>query len=160
MIPQLGSRLLVDANLLVLYIVGTVNPKRIDTFKRTSKYQLADYELLRRVLGRFDSLWTVAHVLAEVSNLTDLSGRERVAAREALKQTISLLKEEPIASLAAAEDSLYSELGLSDAAIGAVARANGCTVLTDDLELYRRLAQESVAAINFAHLQEQVWESR
>ena len=40
--------LIVDTNLLVLYVVGSVNPERIETFKRTR----------------------LAHVLAEVSNLT------------------------------------------------------------------------------------------
>jgi hypothetical protein len=36
----------------------------------------ADYELLLRVLAKFKTLYTVPHVLAEVSNLTDLPGAE------------------------------------------------------------------------------------
>jgi hypothetical protein len=34
----------------------------------------ADFELLLEVLENFDPLYTVAHILAEVSNLTDLAG--------------------------------------------------------------------------------------
>lgn len=75
------SGLLVDTNLLVLFVVGSVNRKRIQSFKRTSKYTTADYDLLLRVLGNFGTLHTVAHVLAEVSNLTDLPGKERHQAR-------------------------------------------------------------------------------
>jgi len=85
--------LLVDTNLLVLLAVGTVNRSRIETFKRTRQYTQNDFDLLVRVLNNFGRLFTVAHVLAEVSNLTDLPGGERLQARLVLKATISLLHE-------------------------------------------------------------------
>lgn len=104
-------------------------------FKRTRQYSKADYDLLLRVLAPFESLYTVAHVLAEVSNLTDLPGNERKSARDVLKATISTLKEVEMPSTRAAEDRLYQHLGLVDAAIASVARANNCAVLADDLDL-------------------------
>jgi len=51
-LPSLGTGLLIDTNLLVLFIVGTVNRNRIGNFKRTSKYSKDDYDLLVRVLER------------------------------------------------------------------------------------------------------------
>jgi hypothetical protein len=60
--------LLVDTNLLVLYAVGTVNRSRIETFKRTRQYTMDDYDLLVRVLGNFEHLYTVAHVLVGTTN--------------------------------------------------------------------------------------------
>ena len=68
------SPLLVDTNMLVLFAVGRVNRGRIETFKRTRKFASRDFDLLLRVLGRWrtGTLYTVPHVLAEVSNLTDL----------------------------------------------------------------------------------------
>ena len=150
--------LLVDTNLLVLFAVGAVNRNRIETFKRTRHYTKSDYDLLVLVLGKFKQLYTVAHVLAEVSNLTDLPGTERVKARHVLKKTISLLHEAEMSSTRAAEDSLYQSLGLVDAAIGAVARAHNCTVLTDDLDLYLRLTSEKVNVLNFTHLRARAWE--
>jgi predicted nucleic acid-binding protein len=158
MIPVgLGLGLLVDTNLLVLFAVGTVNLDSIETFKRTSKYTKADYDLLLRVLAKFQTLYTVAHVLAEVSNLTDLTGPERKRARLVLKETISLLNEAEMSSARAAEDRLYQGLGLVDAAIGAVARSHKCTVLTDDFDLYFRLSHDNVNVLNFAHLQASAW---
>jgi hypothetical protein len=151
-IESTRTGLLIDTNLLVLYAVGTVNRGRIETFKRTSKYKSGDYDLLVRVLGKFKRLYTVAHVLAEVSNLIDLSGPERLQARLILKATISLLDEVNMRSSLAAEDNLYQDLGLVDAAIGAVARANSCAVLTDDLGLYLRLSHDKVTVFNFTHL--------
>ena len=152
-----GAGLLVDTNLLVLFIIGTVSLDRIETFKRTRKYIKSDYNLLVRVLAKFDPLYAVAHVLAEVSNLTDLTGSERRQARLVLKEAISLLNEAEMSSERAAEDRLYQDLGLVDAAIGAVARSHKCTVLTDDFDLYVRLSHDNVNVLNFAHLQASAW---
>jgi predicted nucleic acid-binding protein len=151
------SGLLVDTNLLVLYVVGTVNRKRIATFKRTRQYTGADYDLLVRVLTNFEPLYTVAHVLAEVSNLTDLSGTERLLARLVLKETISVLNEAEMSSTLAAEGRIYKDLGLVDAAIGAVARSHHCAVLTDDHDLYLRLIQDNVDVFNFMHVRAGAW---
>jgi predicted nucleic acid-binding protein len=143
---------LVDTNLLVLYAVGTVNRNRIETFKRTRQYTKADYDLLVEALTNFPRLYTAAHVLAEVSNLTDLPGAERLQARLVLKETISVLNEAEMSSTRAAEDRLYQDLGLVDAAIGAVASAHKCAVLTDDLDLYLRLIHDNVRVFNFTHV--------
>jgi predicted nucleic acid-binding protein len=102
-------------------------------------------------------LYTVAHVLAEVSNLTDLPGSERLQARRVLKKAISSLNEAEMSSTRAAEDRLYQDLGLVDAAIGAVARAHNCGVLMDDLDLYLRLSHDSVNVLNFTHLRARAW---
>jgi len=154
--PSRGG-LLIDTNLLVLFTVGKVNRQRIETFKRTCQYTKSDFDLLLRVLGKFNKLYTVAHVLAEVSNLTDLSGAEGQQARRVLKQTISLLNEAEMSSARSAEDRHYQRLGLVDAAISAVARAHNCTVLTDDFDLYHLLSHDKVNVINFTHLRAQEW---
>jgi predicted nucleic acid-binding protein len=154
-----NTGLLIDTNLLVLFAVGSVNRGRIENFKRTRQYTIEDFELLVRVLERGEPLYTVAHVLAEVSNLTDLAGAERPKIRQVLKKTISLLTEAKITSAQATEDSLYEGLGLVDAAIAAVAREHKCTVLTDDLDLYLRLQHDKIEALNFTHLRERSWET-
>jgi len=82
------SGLLIDTNLLVLYVVGTVNLDRIDSVKRTRQYTQRDYRLLVRLLNNFSSLYTLAHVMAEVSNLTDLTGPERLRARHVLRRRL------------------------------------------------------------------------
>jgi predicted nucleic acid-binding protein len=152
-----GDGLLVDTNLLVLFAVGTVNRHRIEMFKRTRQYTKADYDLLLRVLDKFNTRYTVAHVLAEVSNLTDLPGAEGQQARRVLKETISLLSEVELSSALAAEDRHYQKLGLVDAAISAAARAHNCTALTDDFDLYHLLSRDKVNVLNFTHLRAREW---
>jgi predicted nucleic acid-binding protein len=144
--------LLIDSNLLVLFAVGSVNRHRIGQFKRTSKYNIAAFDLLVGVLEQWSQIYTLPHVLAEVSNLTDLPGAERRQVRQLLKQTISLLNEVQITSARAAEDRVYGHLGLVDAAIAAVAREHNCTVLTDDLELYLSLQHDKIEVIYFTYL--------
>jgi hypothetical protein len=90
--------------------------------------------------------------------LTDLPGSERLQARRILKEAISSLPNEgEMSSKRAAEDRLYRDLGLVDAAIGAVARAHKCGVLTDDLDLYLRLSHDSLNVLNFTHLRARAW---
>jgi predicted nucleic acid-binding protein len=155
-----GRRLLIDTNLLVLLVIGIVNPNRIATFKRTSKYSKQDYDLLVRALSNLTRppLYTVAHVLAEVSNLTVLSGPERLQARHVLKRTLTSLHEPEMTSVRAAQALEYETLGLVDAAIATVARENGCAVLTDDLDLYLALLKQGIEAFNFSHFQASDWQ--
>lgn len=152
LVGQVRGGLLIDTNLLVLFCVGTINPKRIETFKRTRQYTVADFHLLLDIIRHSRSLYTTPHVLSEVSNLTDLKGAERPLARKVLKETISSLLETELTSLKASNDPSYEDHGLVDAAIVATARSQGCTVLTDDLDLYLRLRRDHLECAMFAHL--------
>jgi hypothetical protein len=44
---------LVDSNLLVLFLVGKVNKRRILDFKRTQNFTIEDFELLARLIVGF-----------------------------------------------------------------------------------------------------------
>lgn len=150
--PGGPASLLLDTNVLVLFVVGAVNRNRIESFKRTSQYTVADFDLLSRVLSQWPRQCTVPHVLAEVSNLTDLRKTELVQARRILKETISVLDEVQLPSYRAADDLFFNTLGLTDAAIASVAREHDCSVLTDDLDLYLHLQRDGITAYNFTHL--------
>ncbi len=144
--------LLVDSNLLVLYVVGSVNPARISQFKRTRKYEVAHFRFLCQLLARQRRLHTLPHILAEVSNLTDLGGPELLVARGILRDTIAVLVEEPIPSVSVTSDEIYRRLGLTDSSIAEAARKTGCEVLTDDFDLYKALWDEGIPVHNFTHL--------
>jgi rRNA-processing protein FCF1 len=109
------------------------------------------------VLDGFGVLYTLAHVMAEVSNLADLTGTERLQARHMLKETLAILREPGVASVRAAQDAAYESLGLVDSAIATVAREHQCAVLTDDLDLYLALSRERIEVLNFTHLRARVW---
>lgn len=150
-----AERLLLDTNVLVLLIIGIVNRSRIETFKRTRKYTAFDLDVLTEVTGGFRTLYSTPHVLAEVSNLTDLAEPELKRARSILRQTISALTEPSTPSATAAAERSYDRLGLTAASIHLAARENSCTVLTDDLQLYLSLVDAGLPAINFSHVLQQ-----
>jgi rRNA-processing protein FCF1 len=141
-----------------LFIVGRVNPKRIQTFKRTRVYDHAAYDLLVKEMASFTRIYTVAHVMAEVSNLTDLDGRERLEARRILADTIAVVNEPHVASVEASKNRSFPDLGLTDAAIAVAAREHKCVVLTDDLGLYLSLTNEGLPVVKFSHLREASWQ--
>jgi hypothetical protein len=45
------SGILVDTNLLLLYLIGRTNRHRISRFKRTQAYTIEDFDLLNRFMA-------------------------------------------------------------------------------------------------------------
>ncbi len=66
-----GKPVLVDANLLLLMMIGSFDPALITNFKRTSDYTIRDYEILVKFVGYFSGVVTTPHLLTEVSNLAN-----------------------------------------------------------------------------------------
>jgi uncharacterized protein YaiI (UPF0178 family) len=54
------------------------------------------------------------------------------------------------------KENCFHRLGLTDAAIAALARHN-YLFLTDDFDLYSTLVNQGVDAINFNHLRSRTW---
>jgi hypothetical protein len=151
-----GSGLLVDTNLLLLYLIGRTNKNRILNFKRTQAYTIDDFDLLNRFMAEFKVLITPPHVLTEVSNLGDLQRQEREVFRSCFVQIVEQSREHYDERLSAVQETCFRRLGLTDAAIAALA-SQGFLFLTDDLDLYLTLVEQRVDAINFNHLRPLNW---
>jgi len=130
-----GGGLLVDTNLLLLYLIGR-------NFKRTQAYTIEDFDLLERFMAEFKALITTPHVLTEVSNLGDLHGPEREAFRSLFVRTVERSIEHYHESRSVVNESCFRRLGLTDAGISALA-SHGFLFLTDDLDLYLTLAKQA-----------------
>ena len=68
---------LVDTNILLLYFVGKFKREQVPNFKRTAQFTPEDFDLLFRLLSRFDHIVTTPNVLSEVSNLSAQLGERR-----------------------------------------------------------------------------------
>ena|ERR1019366_6479409 len=146
--------LLVDTNVLLLLLVGSLDPKLISRFKITANqgFDEADFNLLQTYAGRFQKLITTPHILAEVSNHADKikdGFRQQVSQR--LAALIEVLDERIESAKILARSDAFLRFGLTDAAISHLAAKNFC-VLTVDLPLAGYLQKVGVAAINFNHL--------
>ncbi len=62
-------RLILDANLLVLFVVGRTSPHLIGKHRRVRAFSADDYELLIRVMGAAKQIVVTPNTLTETSNL-------------------------------------------------------------------------------------------
>lgn len=146
--------LLIDTNLLLLYLVGILDRGRITTFDRTDKYTLEDFDTLNAIIGRFRNVVTTPHILAETSNLGgQLGGKLREAFFDVLAQATTVLDEQYVASRDAMQG--YRRFGLTDAGIMAI--AGTYLVITDDLPLSNYLLSTGVDVINFNWIRSYNW---
>lgn len=148
---------LVDSNLLLLYLVGTYNPRQIGRLKRTNTFTEEDFLLLHRLLGHFDSVITTPPILTEVSNFVGQfpEGHIRSCTR-ILRQLISQLEEKHRDASTVSKHDYFLQFRLTDTGIADIA-ANDYVVVTDDLPLYHALANDQAAVVNFNHLRTLHW---
>ena len=147
---------LVDSNLLVLLLVGSVNKRRIVDFKRTQNFAIEDFDLLSRLINWFRKLITTPHVLSQVSDLTDLRGKDLGTIRRLFGTLVEQMEEPYDTSKALVRDDLFARLGLTDVAIATVC-SRGTLVLTSDLNLQLALQQRGADALNFNHIRPLGW---
>ena len=148
---------LVDANLLVLFLVGSVNKRRILTFKRTQNFTIQDFDRLTNLLKWFGKLFATPHVLSQASDLTDLRGKERIKVRRLFKRmTVEQIEESYDPSRVLVADPMFERFGLTDTAIAKVC-SRGILVVTDDLALQHEVQQRGADALNFNHVRMLKW---
>ncbi len=146
--------LLIDTNILLLWVVGTLNPQRINSFKRTKQYfDPEDFDRLNQLTNYFTTIVTTPSILTEVSSFVNqLSDRERAQGLAILARGIeNVLSEHYQPSRELAQLAAFPRFGLTDCGIVAVARGQ-YLVLTNDFKLYQYLAHLNIDVVNFNHL--------
>lgn len=147
--------ILIDTNILILWVVGTVNRERISRFNRTKVFTPKDYDQLLQVFDYFSKIVTTPHILTEVSNLIDKLGEpERSTALQILAkamQNSDKMQEEYQESSQIMQNEKFSDFGLTDCGILEICQGR-YLVLTDDLKLASYLYSQNVDNINFNHI--------
>lgn len=146
------SRLLIDTNLALLLLVGSVTRGRFAT-RRTDRYDAGDDRRLLDIVGGHAGQVSTPTVLAELSNLLGVGRREIAAGvSEAFAAFVAQLDEIYYPSRNLAGSTAGQALGLADAAIVAVGQQRrGVTILTDDGRLHDYLGRLGAQTINFLH---------
>lgn len=145
----------IDANLLLLLIVGSVGRDLIAKHRRLRRFTVEDYGILVNLIDQVDRVFVTPNTLTETSNLL---GQHREPERslffDKLKCIIEVSKEVVVASADASRNNAFMQLGLTDAALLEVATPE-TPVVTVDLDLYlAALAKGQNTAVNFTHLQD------
>ena len=149
-IPKYSHKgLLVDTNLLLLYLVGELSSKLIPRFKRTQAFKFEDFTLLKAIVDSFSVLVTTPGVLTEVSNLAgQLSGQVRTRFFGNFAERVQLLQETHVPSEEVVRTQIFQRLGLTDSAI-ILACKGRYLALTADFALAHFMEANRLDVINF-----------
>ena len=148
--------LLLDSNLLLVWVVAQLGPECVEQFKRTSSYSANDVEGIRETISRYAQVYTTPHVIVEVSNLLRHLGEDRRhEARIALAAFVDRTPEHFVESAEVVMTQAYLKLGVTDAALYSIANRHDLVLLTADLELYHYASGLGVEAININHLRQE-----
>lgn len=146
-----GGRILLDANLLLLLLIGTFERDRIERFKRTASYSAYDFDQLVGFLRAFRAIITTPHILTEISNLADsLPDHLQPSWSRHFAASASFLIESfnPAADLMRGD--VFPLFGLTDAAIHAI--STDTLILTDDHRLSRFMRSQALPVLNLRDL--------
>ncbi len=148
-----NKTVILDTNILLVYLVGRVNPEQIEKFNRTnSRYCAEDFEVLDNLLSKFTKFATTPNILTEVSNLGgQLSGDVKVAFFNLLSIFIQETNEQYISSSEISKDMLFVKFGITDRGIFELVKTEKYLVITDDRKLAGNLENYS---INFNNLRD------
>ena len=147
------SSCLVDANLLVLLIVGNVRRSLVDRHPELKAYSVSDYDLLVSQFGPGCMIYVTPNTLTETSNLLRL-GPESINASlfDELRSMIQDNEEVVVVSKRAASRSEFGWLGLTDTVLLELATPE-TPLITTDLRLWSTvIGFKPDAAVNFHHL--------
>lgn len=149
-----GLQLILDTNLLVLFVVGTASRKYIGSHKRLKQFSEQDYDLLLQAIGAASEILVTPNTLAETSNLAkNISEPAKSEVMSVLGQIISESPEIYVRSADAVQNREYIRLGLTDSALISASTEN-TVLLTTDLGLYLALLDRGMNAENFNHMRD------
>ena len=141
--------IVLDANLLVLFVVGSAS-----RHKRLKEYSASDFDLLVDVLSAAPDVLLTPNTLTETSNLIgNISEPARTHIYTAFRKLIGIATEHYLPSSKAAVRPEFLRLGLTDAALLDLTPGTA-SLLTADLDLYLAALAQGSSAYNFNHLRD------
>ena len=139
--------LLIDTNIVLLYVVGSFNPLLIREFSRTAMFDENDFYRISKFIGYFELKITTPHILTEVSDL--IGNREFI--QLALKTYIETSKEYFSKSVNVCKNKSFLNFGLADTAISESAK-DSYLVVTNDNKLFGYLSNQKIDVINLEQI--------
>jgi hypothetical protein len=149
-----------DANLLVLLVVGLTERRYISIHKRLKEYDVADFDQLNALISHSAGIAATPNALSEASNLLRQIGEPaKTQIAVAFRELIKVTSEIHIKSVDAASRTEFLRIGLSDSALLEIGRSmeiskKNMVILSVDLDLYLAACAAGYEAINFNHVRD------
>ncbi len=143
----------IDANLLLLLVVGSEGRELIAKHRRLRQFTIGDYDILANEIARTDRVFVTPNTLTETSNLlAQHADPEKSRLFDRFRFLIEESDEIVVASADASRNGWFTRLGLPDAVL--LEKATPDTpLITVDLDLYLAASANGAGnAVNFNHL--------
>ena len=146
--------LLLDSNLLLLYLVGAVDPDLVGggQYQRFSSFKAQEVVLLRQLISTFNRVVTTAHVLTEVSNLVGSRNDYSRRVLTAFVDTLEIIGEQHLSSYKIARRGEFTYLGLIDSVLAEL--AGDFLVVSNDGRMVDMLRQSGIEALKWVEVLE------
>lgn len=137
------KRLIIDTNLLLLFIIGAVEEGRhIQNSNRLSKFNKSDYFKIVQIISEYDELHITPYIVTEVSNLIDLNGHAKTIAYEIAQNLFcNFFKKIDIKIEEDCNSEFFLKFGITDSSL--VNLASNFYILTNDHRLLTALYTKS-----------------
>lgn len=147
--------ILLDTNLLLLFLIGAYDIRYIREFKRTCMYDSDDYEWIEIYTGYFSNIFVTPQILAEVWNFAEKIRTDLFSSFfETSVKKLTLLKENYVEKDIILSDYDLRYIGVTDISVIHTAKKTSCLVLTDDLRAYSFFLKNDIDVININHLRQ------
>lgn len=151
-VPPIASPILIDTNLLVLLMVGSLDPTLVRVHKNCSSFSPDDYRLLLRWVGPRPLFVVLPNVVTETSNLLrQIRDPHRTTLSAMLGRFVKTQREIYVESRRAAARPDYARLGITDCAALCTSEA-AIHLLTVDFDLYMGFLEAGRPVTNFRHV--------
>ena len=145
--------ILIDTNLLLVLLVGNVNPSWVGRVGKTAKYSEEDYELVRDILVQFNRFILIPQVLTETGNLIKRNSGNASANEDLNLEILKFVhndatSEARVLSKRIVVQRAFQNLGYADAAIIQTA-IRGHLIFTDDGPLQSMAWNSGVEVLPF-----------
>lgn len=147
------TRVLLDANLLLLYVVGKTRQDLIGKHRRVKQFNSRDYPLLRKMLCSFSQIILTPNIVTECSDLLSDEPKDDFA-KSNLKAFIEnddfIVFEQYVQSRSAVRMAEYNYLGVADCSLLSLVDSN-TVLLTMDHRLAEAATKKNPYSLNFNH---------
>jgi hypothetical protein len=147
----MAKTLSLDANLIVLLVVGLTNTSYIGMHKRLQAYRVEDFELLKKMIATAKEVVVTPNALSEASNLSrQILDPAKTNIAIVFREIVSRTREIYVQSIHASGRHEFLRLGLADNALLEIAKED-IVILSVDANLCIAAENSGYAAINFNH---------
>lgn len=153
-----SNGVIIDTNIMLVYIVGHYDINYISQFERTKDYCADDYKNMDYVLSHFGKKVITTHILAELSNLSKQAWKDKkldyfnVFGKLLEKTNEHCINKDILLNLP-----LLPKLGVTDLGIIEAAKEFGCLIFTDDFPMSGYASKQGIDVLNFNHIRGQQW---